>query len=783
MCFINNDIPDIVRSAFPDTNSIRYCVKLNTITASNDNIPNKSRFQNLMSGIGNTISNTISSMVNDNYIVGTTDGNIVYVSGNQRPEFFGRNSVLSEILIKSGEIVFNITLPFGTLQSASVKLTQGLLESSIYGSFKEFLRDFDLRKLLYAENIAPCYTQVRVSRASKSAKKPYEMKPESTVESLISYDSEAIYINNSGTKINFSNILLLNETNERYAFVVYQNNRLAFYEIFRNSLSKSAELQFNLAEYGVSDKIIEPYITINFPKSIARALSFISIYSYLNFEMIAADESIYMPNDNKLSKCGLFADDTVLYAKFGCGFAEYGNMAPIISALKMLPQKLDTIFLDENESQPCIIDKAEHSVTLCEDALILDGNRHGYSEMSDFKYIVNNMNCVISYTINGNPVSFIMAYALGIHISKSYDRISTSSKISEYSINQLYDEYYKRCSKIFLAQTFSELLKTNHSLNDNSTVEEMLSAVLATESDVLRNYTSSFMSKFRGIDDLQEQLMSKLTILEIQRKKISKIMDEWTFIYPHYAAQARVDGIKKIFGGYVSADELRNIYWKTVSQFKSMLGPVNMQIQKVLGEIGSCSGHYSAAFSDDVRRNDITGSLRVSGRKAEEKLEAGVNIALAASAGLELTNVVLRAAQFNPVTVAMSAKMMVDSYTKDSNLRKNIKSFGCQALEWWQILMKRIGICFLELSKNYNDYNKQCLAEDKKFIGRLPKEKLNAAKELISGDLKTKISKTIDEKYTELSNNLRIDNLLDGISEYSDSLCEVVNEFDTNIIV
>lgn len=783
MSFISNPIPDIVRGFFPDTNTIRYCVKLNTINARQDNTPNKSRFQNLMSGIGNTINSTISSMVTDNYLVGTADGNIVYVSDKQSPEYFAAANILSNILLKSGEIVFNIMLPSGTLHSASVKLTQALLESAVYGSVTEFLKDFDSRKLLHTENMTACYSSVRVSCASKNAEKPYELKTESMFESLISYDSEAIYINNSGVIINFSNILLLHESNERYALIVSQNNGLAFYEIFRNSISKPAELQFNLAEYETADTVIDPCITINFPESIARASSFICIYSYFNFDMLAVDDSLYMPSCNTINKCGLFADNSTLYAKCGSSFTKYSNMSPIISSLRLLPQKTDTVFLENSEAQPCISDDTEHYVTLCDEGLKLDGETHMFSEISNFKYAANDMNCIISYTINNTAITFMTAYSFGIHISKSYDQISTSSKISEFSINQLYDEYYKRCSKIFLAQTFSELLKTNHSLNENNTVEETLTAILATESDVLRNYASSFMGKFKNIDDLQEQLMSKLTILEIQRKKISKIMDEWAFIYPHYAAQARVDRLKKIFGGYVTADEMRNIYWKTVSQFKAILSPVNMQIQKVLGEIGSCSSHYSAAFSDDVRRTDITGALRVSSRSTEGKLEAGVNIALAASAGLELTNVLLRVSKFNPITVAASAKMMVDSYVKDANLRKNIKSFGCQALEWWQILMKRLGICFLELSKSYNDYNKQCLAEDKTFIARLPQEKLDTAKKLISDDLKKRISKNIDDKYTELSNNLRIDNLLEGISVHSDSFGEIINEFDTNLIV
>ena len=129
--------------------------------------------------------------------------------------------------------------------------------------------------------------------------------------------------------------------------------------------------------------------------------------------------------------------------------------------------------------------------------------------------------------------------------------------------------------------------------------------------------------------------------------------------------------------------------------------------------------------------------------------------------------------------------MLVDSYTKDVTIRKNIKAFGLQSVEWWKIFMNGISVHILELSNSVNDYNKQILKRDTQLFTKLPDEKRAAARERLTTALKDKISESIDNKFIEIlpQFNMRIANIIDSIDTNSEFLNETLSDFKNNLFM
>ena len=61
----------LLQQALPDMEQIRYCVKLSSVTNRREESGVTNKFASMMSGIGNLVSDTISSSIFNSYFIGT----------------------------------------------------------------------------------------------------------------------------------------------------------------------------------------------------------------------------------------------------------------------------------------------------------------------------------------------------------------------------------------------------------------------------------------------------------------------------------------------------------------------------------------------------------------------------------------------------------------------------------------------------------------------------------------------------------------------------------------
>ena len=775
----------LLQKAIPDVEQIRYCVKLSSITNRREELGVTNKFASMMSGIGNLVSDTISSSVFNSYLVGMKNGSVGYISEKTSPVFFETEDISSRLVLESGMVQFHLTFATGNVQNAVIQLSAETLTNAFCGDVTEFFRDFDSQKQIALTNLSKTYLSVRMSKPSRNPDKPYEMIPFRTVETLISYDTENIYFNNQRKTIPFHSVMLYHDSPERFSFVIKDQNEFVFYEVFQDRNKKPPELGFNLLSEAQTD--IQANFTVELPENIPHPQQFLSIYCWEKCTMIFADNDLFFPSQSGLVKGGIFIQDSTLYVKSEDGAVrQFNQMAPIIQALPLLPARYDTLFMVTSELQPYLLGNEIKYLRISGNGLELDGSFYAFAKMQNFQYSAQNYNCSIQFTYEGEQIAFLTAESLGVYISNTQERVATGEKIKDFTINQLYDYHCKNQAKNFIAGTLAEIFKTNKLLNFDVTVDELLDAMETDGSAVLRNAFQSVLGKFKDMDDLQGKLIQKLTLLEIQRRKIQKMLDEWMLFYPHYAASARVEWLKSIFSPFIKEEILKTEYWNGVSHFKRIFNSMNVYIQKTLNEVALCTNRLIAVLPEEAKRADIPAMLRVSPRNRTNAVKTGANAMLAVATGAEIANFFVRGfSATNPLVLSMSVKMIVDSYAKDVSQRKDVKAFGMQALEWWQVLMKGLTLHIMELTKGFHDYSQFRIRRDTDLFLKIPPEHAGKIKGILSDRLKQEIIEGVNEKYLEIMPqlNVRISNILDDVKFQSDFCRGTIKEFEENLYV
>jgi len=776
----DNFLP-IILVAQADINKadICYAVKLSAITKRRSAVPAQNKFSGIMSGLGNVITDSLSSAVTDTYLLRMNNEDVWILSDKMTPTRYRISDISKQMDFEPGAVKFSMFFSSGDIETAAHKLTPENMVVSFTGSVKSLLEDFKGENF---ENITDEFATVVVSKHAPGDDL-YNFKPMNTRSSLISYDSDGIFLVNENRKVLFNNILAHYKSDSCCGFITLVNGEFELIEIFKIKQDISAS-GLNLIRNSDCDEKMD----IAFPDSVLKSESFLAAFALNGLSMIASDGKLYSLKNDTIQECGIFKVESSIYVKTIDGStAVYNDCEDIANVLKLLPFGYDNIFMDKSASQPFIYNNEIANFLIDDIGLKSDGLCFEYSKMSNFRYQADAYSCTLFFVYNGEEIALITANSLGIYISNAQEKVSVNFEIQNYTINQLYDCFYKRFSENFVASTFSEMFKTDKLMNVDCSVEELIQVLLSEESEVLRSAFKSVIGKFKNINDIQSDLIQKVTLLEIQRKKIQKIFDEWALYYPHYMASLQVQWLRFVFGENISNDILNTEYWKCIAHFKRILSGGNSYTQKSMSEIGMCINKIYAALPDEAKRADITGDLRIkSYNNSQSTLTAGTDVMVAVSGGIEIANILLKGVSAtNPLALSMSAKMIVNSYTKDVELRKNIKAFGLQSLNLWQIFMRGIRIHIMELTNGINDYNKLCLKRDTELFKKIPESEKEKIKAKLSSALKNKISESINDKFMEIMPqfNIRISNIINELDSNSKFLDVTLDEFKNNLFI
>ena len=757
------------------------------------NTPNKKavastagKLSGFMNGIGNAISDTLTAATSNTYMLRLNSGEFHVISEKQACMCLHIQEIRGDIQFEPSIVRFTAFFMRGNLGTISFKFEADNITENFKGDLKQFLTDFGSMQSVFSyDNLLNKFFTVNFL-TQETTEKLYKFKSRKKAETLISFDEKSIFFYNERRKICFEDVLAYYCENGYYSFLIKENVGFELVEIFEDAASEIPELELNLVR-DVSE-IPESELHIPVPGNLLESKSFLAAFKVNELSIVAIDEEIFVCRGVELHKCGMFKSGNYVYVTMENGVTEkYAGCEQITSVLSLLPVGYDSIFLGKKVPQPFVVNDKITQFIVNDSSLDSGLVVYEYANMLEYKYTAEECSCKISFVYDNDPVELITANSLGMYISVCQEKVQVGTTIKEYTINQLYDYYYKNLSKNFLAATFAEIYKTEKLLNDDISLEEIINAMRADDSEVTRNVFASFIGKFKNVEDLQSDLMQKVALLEIQRKKIQKLYDEWTLYYPHYMATVQIAWLKNVFGSNNVSNELLNSeYWKCVTQLKRILASCNAYVQKSMNEIAMCTNKLSAALPGEVKRADVTQNLRITSNSKETMLKASTDVMAGVAAGVGLANIFIRGfSATNPLAISMSAKMLVDSYIKDADMRKDIKAFGTQSLEWWAVFIKGIRIHILEAANAMNEYNKLCLKRDTALFKKLSVDEQKSVKTKLSRELKDKIIDGVDDKFIEIMPqfNLRISNIIEEI-EGNSRLCNLMlNEFESNLFI
>lgn len=756
--------------------NICYSMRLSGIKKRKTTPAAQGTFSSLMSGL----SNAITSVITDACLIRMTNSEVWIVSEKNAPVHINLSDINKSAEIHPGEVRASLFFQTGELESATYTLNSDNMLTSFGGNLKQFLEDFSN---MQCENLPGDFFSVIISKNTKSPEL-YSFAQTANSSTLISYDNNGIHLINQRRKIAYSSIVAIHQSNGYTAILFRENNEYLFAEIMKSLPAQLPVQDLNLIRNTGS---YEKSVSLPFPDGILRANSFIAAFSVNSLSLFSIDDKLYSVKGNGVAECGVFKSEADIYVKTSDGETlKYPGCERITDVLSLLPSGYSQIFMTPDVPQPFLCNGNIISFTHDKAAIKSESYTFEFSKMTDCHYMADDFSCTITFTYNGEKFTLCTANPLGVHICKTQEKVYVSTLAESYTINQLYDCYYQRCSENYLACTFSEIFKTEKLLSVDNSPSELIAALYAEDSPVLRNTFQSILGNFKVIDDLQSALIQKVTLLEIQRKKIQKLYDEWALYYPHYLATIQVQWLRYVFGDDVSSKTLDNEYWKCVNFHKRILSGSNNYIQNTMSEIGSCVENISEALPDEAKRTDVATNLRINPNIAQNILKRGTDALHATTAGLELSNIFLNGiSAANPLAISMTAKMLVDSYTKDLTLRKNIRTFGLQALEWWEIFIKGIRIQIMELSHAFTTYNKMCIKRDIELFKSLADDKKEQVKVKLAGGLKMKISESIDDKFMEVlpQFNLRISDIIENLDAAGSALPDIIDDFKNNLYI
>ena len=778
--FVSGDIMSRANLSYED---VCYAVKLAGISNRRNQPQNAGKFSGLMNNIGNVISDTFSSAVNNIYLLRLNNGVISVVSEKMVPLHINAVEVYRSLSFTPGLISGMARFLQGEIESANFKISIDRFEETFCGNFKQFIMDFDNEPLYPYTNLSEQFVTV-VYSGHKQGGEPFQFAAYKKVGSLLSFDMRSVYIHNDSRKIDYSAILACTKKQGYYGFLIKEHGEYELVEIFSENLKDINDMEINLVREVKAVTEVLPEIT--FPESVPVAEMFLSHFVISDLSIVAIDGKIFYENEKNLEECGIFKVGDEVFVSKESGVSRYTGGNKIAAVLFLLPMGFDSYFLTNDGLKPFYSNSEILEFAVNDEGIHSENKEYRYDKMSGYRYEADDFCCKIEFSCDGENVQMYTANSLGVHISNMQEKMLVTSDIKQYSINELYACYYDRFMQNFLATTFAEIFKTRKLMNNEMDVEELLGAMNATEGDVLRGAFKSVLAKFKNVDDMQSTLIQKVALLEIQRRKIQKMYEEWALYYPHHMANIQVNWIKNMFGNAVDNKILQDEYWKCVVHFKKTLSSSNAFVQKSMNEIGMCTAKIMQALPEEVKRCDVTRNLRINSSNSTAMLKTGSNLLLGASAGLEMTTIFLRGfSGASPLALSMSAKMLVDSYAKDVELRKNVRAFGMQALEWWIIFLKGIRIHIMEMTHSVNMYNKHCLKRDTGIFKQLPMEKRDMIMTKLSLGLKDKIIAGIDDKFMEIMPqfNMRVSNIIEELDKNT-QLCDyTIEEFGNNLFI
>lgn len=803
-----------------------FCLKLQNVKKRSIAEPVKtSTFGSFLNNVTNTISEKLNGLFNNSYFVCLGDKSFRVFMENKDivPFNLNINDIDTECDFKDGEVKIKILcrkmdvlfesgellIQYNNLDMLSAITVNSDSETIIgkkilfnkLGNFKDILNVLCSNHLLnYSfSSINEVFYTIRKYENCSKEDDIFKFNFISENHSLISVDKNELIMLNQEEIINLSNVISTNSTKYSTSILCYEDNKFIFYDIFcslyklkgHNNTSLTNLMFIDNEEVEIADKLRE---VISIQVGIISSKELLMVGSTKLYEQNLVftvwDNYLYIGNNpHNINKISYFIYNDKMYAMFENGsYTALELNKSIIQNIQDLTINNEEFFQKYNENLMLyhINDDRIYKFMFNQEGFVIGDTKSLYSEINDIKVESEEFYCKVNLMINKEWYEIITAKQLAYEIWKRTEKIISELKLRTFTIQELYKNINSIKVNKLLLGTFGEIAKANRVINRNNELQELMNKIVENKDLVLRSAASSLKSKFIGMDDLQEELLVKVSEIELQKKIILKLLDEWTMIYPHYLGQLEVKSLKYIFGNNVDKAFLERERWRIISNAKRILQQAQMPIFKYLNEITACTARLQAVIPDEIKKVDTSKFRRLKVSDFAGKVSAGADIALGVGVGLEVANTVVRTAYYvNPLSIGMSAKMLVDSYVKDDSQRRDIKIYGFQTLVWWETMIRSLDIVIIEAKQGIENLLENSFQRDGALLKKVDSNARENLQKRLAMLLASEYRRNIDEKFLQVipERGIFVANILDDIDNMYKNYENKLEEFGDALIL
>lgn len=307
------------------------------------------------------------------------------------------------------------------------------------------------------------------------------------------------------------------------------------------------------------------------------------------------------------------------------------------------------------------------------------------------------------------------------------------------SLGVLYREYNNSRCEMYLTGVFGNFFLAQRQLEQESSVESLIKSINDSPPGPLPA-------------ELANQLIRRLSILEVSRHQLTRWMDRCALMYPHYMAQSERDWLANAFGErIVDRATQEKEAWRVHQQFRSELRQVQASMGKALAEVGQNLQTVSWAFPEEVRFAALAAIRRSAGMA-----EKGAMIAAFSGVGTQLLMGLGRASLGDPLGIAMVGAVglslvgkQLEKNVKEKEKQIRLRAYGVQALQWWDTTLETAAVMALECRYAMELSRQAATARDRQLLEKLTPEELSKAQQRMAAIMKRSLREDTSSQFYE----------------------------------
>ncbi len=313
-----------------------------------------------------------------------------------------------------------------------------------------------------------------------------------------------------------------------------------------------------------------------------------------------------------------------------------------------------------------------------------------------------------------DPVLLIAPRATLIRVWETRELTSLRTRTQGITLGEMYSLYNQMRTHKFVTGIFGNYFLAQQRLELQSPLDDLIERIELSPSGVLP-------------EQLEMELIERLSILEISRNQLNRWLDRCTLMYPHQQADVTRQWLDEAFGSELVSEETRDQEaWRIHRQTRSELRQVQASMNRAMAEVGQNLGAISFAFPEEVRCAALAAT-----RRAASMAGKGAMVAAFAGVGGQMLMGLGRASIGDPTGIALLGTVgmsmvgrHLEKNAKETEKKIRIRAYGVQGLQWWKVALETASVMALECRHTIEETQKAAMQRDRKLLESLPPEKL-----------------------------------------------------------